>query len=81
MAVMGRVSGPDGGRPRAGGKVQVVLRSMKDGTTLGLLGVGLTDSRGLWSAEIMLPRRWPPGSYDLRAEFLGDRELAPSVSP
>jgi hypothetical protein len=81
MAVMGRVSGADGTVARAGGKVQVVLRSMGEGTTLGLLGVGLTDGRGLWSAEIMLPRRWPPGSYDLRAEFLGDRLLAPSVSP
>jgi len=81
LTLTGRVAAVQGDLSRAGGKVQIVLRSIESDRTLGLLGVALTDQNGLWTADVALPASWPPGTYDLRAEFMGDRWLAPSVSP
>ena len=81
MSVTGRVVGEEGAPARPGGKVQLVLRSLEAQTAMGLLGVAVIGQEGLWEANIALPTHWPPGTYDLRAEFLGDRRLAPSVSP
>ena len=81
LTLTGRVADQDGASARAGGKVQIVLRSMASNRTMGLLGVALTDRNGIWAVDVALPTSWPPGTYDLRAEFMGDRKLAPSVSP
>jgi len=81
LFVSGQVTGTHGGGARAGGTVQVVLRDREDSKVLGLLGVATTDASGGWVVEVAVPPNWPPGSYDVRAEFLGDRSLGPSVSP
>tara|TARA_B100000530_G_scaffold133594_1_gene83192 strand:- start:195 stop:485 length:291 start_codon:yes stop_codon:yes gene_type:complete len=81
VALSGRVLDVDGAAASAGGQVQIVLRSLETERTMGLLGIALIEQAGLWKAEVALPTSWPPGTYDLRAEFMGDRRLAPSVSP
>lgn len=81
LTLTGRVADLRGTSAQGGGKVQIVLRSKESQRTMGLLGVALTDPNGLWTVDVALPANWPPGTYDLRAEFMGDRTLAPSVSP
>jgi transglutaminase-like putative cysteine protease len=81
LTVTGRVADMEGASARPGGKVQIVLRSIESDRAMGLLGMALTDRNGIWSVDVALPTSWPPGTYDLRAEFMGDRWLAPSVSP
>jgi hypothetical protein len=69
------------GRKVVAGRVQLLLVFGKPNEVLGLLGVAELDTHGTFEAQVVVPRKQNPGSYQIVAEFLGNSLLAPSRSP